>query len=210
MKSSGLSTWKIGFGQWTGYLLRGGFHHHTLAAVTYVCSADSTLLMKCPCVFVDVTKNSNLKYKKAAWKKRPFLESTTKFHALKIKTNKHKTVPVSLDLLFSWSSYQLQCLEDLLSPSFQSIKKREIISDLENSTLVTIRIEKFQKHTWVAESEWFYNNFQYTANRFGLSSLFSLKYEWKSIYPQDSYTYVNIHLHSNLHFLPFSRWLAIK
>lgn len=103
--------------------------------------------MKCPCVFVDVTKNSNLKYKKTAWKKERKKEKQQHSWKAPLSTmhlkEKQKIVPVSLDLLFSWSSYQLQCLEDLLSPSFQSIKKRKIISDLENSTLVTLRVEHF-------------------------------------------------------------------
>lgn len=91
-------------------------------------------------MYVDVVKKSNLNISsKLTPGKRTFLETTTKYYALKIKI---KTVPVSLDLLFSWSSYQWRCLEDLLFLSFQSIKKREIISDLENSMLVTLKMKK--------------------------------------------------------------------
>lgn len=115
--------------------------------LSHLSAQQTLLLMKCPCVFVDVTKNSNLKYKKTAWKKERKKEKQQHSWKAPLSTmhlkEKQKIVPVSLDLLFSWSSYQLQCLEDLLSPSFQSIKKRKIISDLENSTLVTLRVEHF-------------------------------------------------------------------
>lgn len=115
------------------------FSSHILR-LSHLSAQQTTLLMKCFCVYVDAMKNSNLNVssKKAPWK-RTFLKTTTQYHALKIKT---KTVPVSLGLLFSWSSYQLQCLEDLLFLFFQSIKRRETISGLENSMLETLKFKK--------------------------------------------------------------------
>lgn len=97
-----------------------------LAAVTSVYSADPTLLRRCFFVYVDVLKNKQPEHKLYVPRKRHSWKPPLSNMHLKVKT-----VPVSLDLVFSWSSYQLQCLEDLLFLSFQSIKRREIISGLD-------------------------------------------------------------------------------
>jgi hypothetical protein len=100
----------------------------SLATSTFLCSVNSNLLIECFYIYVGEIRNSNLNTSsnQAPWEET-LPETIIKYHVFQ---REKKPIPVSLDLLFSWSSCQLQCLEDLLFLSFQSVKKREIIYGL--------------------------------------------------------------------------------